>query len=153
MVAVNDVNFANCYFTGSLKVKTFLAGSFREQVKEIYVCGRERNRFELKNWVCCTLKRKFVAHSLKNSPTNGCFKSALTPKLISNKKISDLSFQKRNSSQKNTHVQVQLNCLWAISSLKLVRCFISRKIKLCLFKAFAWNSELEPGIGADKCFL
>ena len=95
-----NVNFANCYFTGSLKVKTFLAGSFREQVKEIYVCGRERNRFELKNWVCCTLKRKFVAHSLKNAPTNGCFKSALTPKLISNKNISDLSFQKRNSSQK-----------------------------------------------------
>ena len=95
MVAVNDVNFANCYFTGSLKVKTFLAGSFREQVKEIYVCGRERNRFELKNWVCCTLKRKFVAHSLKNSPTNGCFRSALTPKLIFNKNIavSDLSFQ------------------------------------------------------------
>ena len=104
MVAVNDVNFANCYFTGSLKVKTFLAGSFREQVKEIYVCGRERNRFEMKNWVCCTFKRKFVAHSLKSSPTNGCFRSALTPKLISNKNIKSLSqiyrFKKRKRSQK-----------------------------------------------------
>ena len=102
MVSVNDVNFVNCYFTGLLKVKTFLAGSFREQVKEIYVCGRERNRFELKNWVCCTLKRKFVAPSLKSLPTNGCFRSALTPKLISNKNISvsDLLFQRRKSSQK-----------------------------------------------------
>ena len=115
MVAVNDVNFANCYFTGTLKVKTFLAGSFREQVKEIYICGRERNRFVLKNWVCCTLKRKFVAHSLKSSPTNGCFRSALTPKLISNKNIKSLSqiyrFKKENVHRKNAHVPVQLNCL------------------------------------------
>ena len=37
MIAVNDVSLVNCYFTASLKVKTFLgSGSFGE-VKKIYV--------------------------------------------------------------------------------------------------------------------
>ena len=37
---VNGVNLVNGYFTASLKVKTFLAGSFGK-VKKIYVCGRK----------------------------------------------------------------------------------------------------------------
>ena len=55
MIGVNDVSLVNCYFTASLKVKTFLgSGSFGE-VKKIYVFHgiplvEKEIDFELKNW-------------------------------------------------------------------------------------------------------
>ena len=46
LYSVNSVNFVNGYFTGSLKVKTFLAGSFGK-VKKIYVCAKRGKETDL----------------------------------------------------------------------------------------------------------
>ena len=55
MIAVNDVSVVNCYFTASLKVKTFLGSISFGEVKKIYVCHgiplvAKEIDFKLKNW-------------------------------------------------------------------------------------------------------
>ena len=55
MIGVNDVSLVNCYFTASLKVKTFLGSISFGEVKMIYVFHgiplvEKEIDFELKNW-------------------------------------------------------------------------------------------------------
>ena len=55
MIGVNDVSLVNCYFTASLKVKTFLRSVSFGEVKKIYVCHgiplvEKEIDFKLKNW-------------------------------------------------------------------------------------------------------
>ena len=146
MIGVNDVSLVNCYFTASLKVKTFLgSGSFGE-VKKIYVFhGIPLVEKEIAfRWKigCCTFAQE--------QHHQGNFFPDFPPLIFF---IPSIANRVDVSNWKSKCLfPGSLNCPQAIPLQELGRSFIGRRIKLCLFKAFAFVELEQRNVFCNSTF-